>query len=129
MTKKEKQIISAYTGYLVGITFQELHEYIEEKMGRPVFTHEMADENFTAKLRGLVKPDFMDICSYTDPERCRHKDGDYVKLGEHDIDPCLYKEIERHYNCNVIVSKCVRCGNIDISWTPGENYWCAEDLG
>lgn len=128
MTKKEKQIISAYTGHAL-IDRKDFHKYIEEVFERPVSTYEMTKKEFWRELREKLRPEFQEIMSYTDPERCHHKEGDYVKIGEHDIDPCLYEEIERHYNCNVIVSRCKRCGNIDISWTPGENYWCAEDLG
>lgn len=42
MTKQEKIIVSAYTGTLM-CDFSDVHEYIEKKLGRPVFTHEMAD--------------------------------------------------------------------------------------
>lgn len=40
MTKREAAIVSAYTGILIG-KFDDMHEYIEEIMQRPVFTHEM----------------------------------------------------------------------------------------
>lgn len=40
MTKREAAIVSAYTGILIG-EFDDMHEYIEEIMQRPVFTHEM----------------------------------------------------------------------------------------
>ena len=129
MTKREKMIVIAYTGYLLADNVKDFRDYAEGVLKRPIDAHEMFINEFWKELREKLKPDFKEIMSYTDPERCHHKDGDYVKIGEHDIDPCLYEEIERHYNCNVIVSRCKRCGNIDISWTPGENYWCAEDLG
>jgi hypothetical protein len=58
MTKREAAIVSAYTGYLVG-NFADFHGYIEEKMGNPVFTHEMADKAFVEKLKELSKPDFV----------------------------------------------------------------------
>lgn len=58
MTKREAAIVSAYTGYLIG-TFDELHKYIEEKMGRPVFTHEMASVTFEEQLRKASKVDFV----------------------------------------------------------------------
>ena len=41
MTKREAAIVSAYTGVLIG-DFDEVHKYIEELLGRPVFTHELA---------------------------------------------------------------------------------------
>lgn len=39
--KKEAVIVSAYTGVLIG-DFNEMHRYIEEIMGRQVFTHELS---------------------------------------------------------------------------------------
>ena len=60
ITRRESAIISAYTGYLIG-TFSDMHEYIEEKFGRPVWTHEMADRKFEERLRELSKPDFLAI--------------------------------------------------------------------
>ena len=44
MTKKEKLIVSAYTGVLM-TKFDELHEFVEKKFGRPVWTHEFGDKN------------------------------------------------------------------------------------
>ena len=35
MTKREKQVVSAYTGVLM-CELEELYEYIEEIIGRPV---------------------------------------------------------------------------------------------
>ncbi len=42
MTRRESAIIGAFTGVLCG-PFDALHEYVEEVMGRPVFTHEMGN--------------------------------------------------------------------------------------
>ena len=44
MTKQEKIVVSAYTGVLM-CDFKDVHKYIEEKMGRPVFTHELGFES------------------------------------------------------------------------------------
>ena len=56
MTKRESLIISAYTGYMVCKEFSDLHEFIEEVMKRPVFTHELACEQFNSELREKLKP-------------------------------------------------------------------------
>ena len=61
MTKQEKIIVSAYTGTLM-CDFCDMQKYIEEKMGRPVFTHELADEKFVTKIQEAVKPDFLELC-------------------------------------------------------------------
>ena len=41
MTEREGAVLSAYTGILMCKTFSPVHEYIEEIMCRPVWTHEI----------------------------------------------------------------------------------------
>jgi hypothetical protein len=60
MTKNEAVIISAYTSYLL-VPFSDVHEYIEKKMGRPVWTHEMGDPEFYEKIREACRSDFLGI--------------------------------------------------------------------
>ena len=60
MTIREAAIVSAYTGFLIG-DFNDLHKYIEEIMGRPVWTQEMASEAFQAELRAKSKADFISM--------------------------------------------------------------------
>ena len=61
MTKYEAIVVSAYTGFLM-CDFNDMHEYIEKKLGRPVWTHEFADKNIWKEIREKVKPDFLKIC-------------------------------------------------------------------
>lgn len=63
MTYHEKIVVSAYTGYLM-CDFADMHEYIEKKLGRPVWTHEMADEDIQEAIRNAVHPDFIALCGY-----------------------------------------------------------------
>lgn len=59
MNKREAAIITAMTEINFGGTyFPEFHKYAEEKFGRPVFTHEMADKDFWDKLKELARNDF-----------------------------------------------------------------------
>ena len=60
MTKKEAAIVSAYTGFLIG-EFSEVQKYIEKIIGRPVFTHELADKHMQKKIEDLSKQDFISI--------------------------------------------------------------------
>lgn len=60
MTKREAAIVSAYTGILIG-AFDDMHAYIEEKLGRPVFTHELADEDVWKEIHTKAKNDFLNI--------------------------------------------------------------------
>lgn len=66
MTKREAAIIGAFTGILVG-SFNDLHQYIEEIMERPVFTHELGSKETFERIKELSRPDFIAICeSLTD---------------------------------------------------------------
>lgn len=59
MTKREAAIISAFTGISFGgAHFSEFHQYVEEKFGHPVWTHEMAEQKFWDKLKELSRDDF-----------------------------------------------------------------------
>ncbi len=60
MNDREAAIIAAYTGISFGGNhFHYFHQYVEEKFGHPVWTHEMANELFWAKLKRLCTEDFM----------------------------------------------------------------------
>lgn len=65
MKNREKAIIMAYTGVcmLSGDEFQHFHKYVEEIMGRPVFTHELADKAICDKIKEKAKPDFLKLCA------------------------------------------------------------------
>lgn len=36
--------------------------------------------------------------------------------GVHELDPCVYETMEVHRNVTVVVSRCLRCGKVDIGW-------------
>lgn len=61
MNRREAAVLGAFTGVLMG-PFNEMHEYIEEVMGRPVWTHEMGDRAFALELREAARADFLAIC-------------------------------------------------------------------
>jgi hypothetical protein len=68
MTDKEKAIVMAYTGkcMLTGDKFQIFHKYVEDIMGRPVWTEDIGwleDE-----IREKSKADFMALCKSEDEE-------------------------------------------------------------
>lgn len=63
MTDREKAIVMAHTGIcmLTGDKFQIFHKYVEDIMGRPIWTHEMgllADE-----IKEMSEADFMALCA------------------------------------------------------------------
>ena len=62
MTRRESAIISAYTGFLAG-PFDAMQEYVEEIMGRPVFTHEMGSKEIAAEIKEKSKADFVALAN------------------------------------------------------------------
>lgn len=54
MTHKEAIAISAYTGFCFA-PFDEIHQFIEEVLGRPVFTHELARDDIWDDVRNNMK--------------------------------------------------------------------------
>lgn len=57
-----------------------------------------------------------------DKKKCSFGDGITVKPdGKHELDPCVYKDILIARNVTVTVSKCKKCGHIEISWTTQDN--------
>jgi len=40
----------------------------------------------------------------------------FISIGDIEIDPCEYEEIEVVENCTVYISRCKKCGKIDIAW-------------
>ena len=63
MTDREKAIVMAYTGVtmLKDDKFQIFHKYVEEIMGRPIWTHEMVQ--LADEIKEKSKADFMKLCA------------------------------------------------------------------
>jgi len=51
-------VLSAYTGFLF-CPFDKMHEAIEKKLGRPIFTHELASEHVTNEIQAAFKEDII----------------------------------------------------------------------
>jgi hypothetical protein len=62
LTREQAAIIGLYTGVSVG-PFEDIHKLAEDLLGRPVFTHELANDNVWEKLKELIKPQFVDLCA------------------------------------------------------------------
>lgn len=60
MTKHELLVVSAYTGYCL-CKFDDLHKFVEETLGRPVWTHEFAEEAIWKELRERLLPELLCI--------------------------------------------------------------------
>ena len=64
MTKQECAIVMAHTGIcmLAGEDFSIFHKYVEDIMGRPVFTHEMGIGAIADEIKEKSKADFLELC-------------------------------------------------------------------
>lgn len=68
MTKKERLIVSAYTGTLM-VDWNDLLDFAEEKLGRPILAKETNTEEFAMQLMSTVEDDFMKLCEDEIQER------------------------------------------------------------
>lgn len=79
MTVRECAVVEAFTGVcmLTGDKRKYFYEYIEEKLGRPVYTHELADDNTYQEIRKAAYDDFIKLCSTSDESlertRCQNE--------------------------------------------------------
>ena len=62
MTDRERAIVMAYTGVvmLCGDKLHVFYEYVAEKLGRTIYTHEFIDQAET--IKELSKDDFRSLC-------------------------------------------------------------------
>lgn len=63
MTDRERAIVMAYTGVVMlsGDKMNVFYEYVSEKLGRPVWTHEFATKS--DMIKELAKEDFISLCA------------------------------------------------------------------
>ena len=64
MTLEERVIVETYTGYCMTSPEErdELYKYMAKIMGRPVYTHELADKDVQEELREKALTDFKTLC-------------------------------------------------------------------
>ncbi|MEN6622933.1 MAG: hypothetical protein ABFD50_15465 [Smithella sp.] len=60
LTMEQAVVISAYTGIL-SCPFDKMHEAIEKKLGRPVWTHELASDKVNEEIRKAFRADFLEM--------------------------------------------------------------------
>lgn len=70
MTDKEKAIVMAFTGtcMLTGDKFSIFHKYIEDIIGRPVYSHEFP--YLAETIREKSRADFIALCESDNERRC-----------------------------------------------------------
>lgn len=120
MTDREKAIVMAYTGtaMLTGEKLSIFYKYIEDILGRPVWTHELLFDSVCEEIKEKSKSDFLELCK--NEERTQ---GEWIKdnSGNRFCSECgssaLYHEIgliiESRFcpNCGCDMRKpnCVTC--------------------
>lgn len=64
MTDYEKAVVTAYTGraMLCGEKLGVFYDYVQKLLGRPVWTHELADHDVWEEIREKSRPDFIKLC-------------------------------------------------------------------
>lgn len=71
MTDREKAIVMAYTGYtmLAHDKLDIFYNYVQEKLGRCVMTHEFADEKIQDAIQKAAREDFIALAKADDERR------------------------------------------------------------
>ncbi len=64
MTLEERVIVETYTGYCmtIGDERNAVYKYMEKLLGRPVYTHELAQKSVVKMLQEKSKDDFVNLC-------------------------------------------------------------------
>jgi hypothetical protein len=64
MTLEERVIVETYTGYCMtsGDERDAVYKYMQKLLGRPVYTHELAQKSVMKKLHEKSKADFIELC-------------------------------------------------------------------
>lgn len=64
MTKQECAVIMAHTGtcMLTGKDFNIFLKYVEDIMGRPIYTHELGSGAMADAIKAKSKADFLELC-------------------------------------------------------------------
>ena len=61
MTKEEAILLSAYTDVLLVPDFSDVHKFCEDTLGRPIWTHEFADQDVQKEIREKLRPQIMEL--------------------------------------------------------------------
>ena len=53
--------------------------------------------------------------------KCSFGDVTIKPDGINELDSCIYEDVEMYTNVTVIISRCKKCGNVEISWIRQDN--------
>ena len=63
LTKEQAIVITGFTGIMACKSFSDFHGDVEKRLGRPVFTHQFANEELTEEIKEAYRADFIDMVS------------------------------------------------------------------
>lgn len=105
MTDREKAIVEAFTGVcmLTGEKRNVFNKYVNEVMGKPIYTHELAYDCKRKELKEKSKDDFVELCRETTPN-----DHPGMTLGEFAaaVNPGIRVEMELRNENNYEICRC-----------------------
>ena len=119
MTDREKAIVMAHTGIcmLTGDKFQIFHKYVEDIMGRPVYTHEMAIKTVDEEIKEKSKADFIALCA--DEGSSENK---WIPISER------LPEIHNYMQEYIVTIKGNLIRTAFFTETNGKSWWSIDDV-
>lgn len=61
-TEQQAIVITGFTGKMA-CGFSKFHEDVEKRLGRPVFTHELAEKRVWEEIKEAYRADFIEMCN------------------------------------------------------------------
>ena len=61
LTVEQAEIVTAFTGILM-MPISEFHKRVEAKLGRSIWTHEFANKELWAEIKGYYREQFLGLC-------------------------------------------------------------------
>ena len=118
MTDREKAVVMAYTGVtmLTGDKLDIFYKYIEELLGHPVMTHELADQDIQDEIARKSKEDFIALCR-DDTMECGITDVLLDKL-------CEWLDYHAGKPLDCVGEQCIKC-KFGVADNGNGNCWKA----
>lgn len=68
LTKHQATVLTGFTGTLM-VDFSTFQKDVDDRLGRPVWTHEFGGEAFSKELTELYREDFYALCNTSTKEQ------------------------------------------------------------
>lgn len=123
MTDREKAIVMAYTGctMLAGDKLGIYYQYVREKLGRSVMTHEFAYKDVQGAIKEAVKEDFIAIAKDTNV-----LSNGWISVKDRLPEPpaqCLVYSAKASRPRGMETATYTGCGWMTAAYFPGITHW------